>query len=136
MTITLASRKNSAGEVTLKRNCVCSSTGAAVCPIHLMKQLQATSGTNAVFATSVHRFTMVIRRLAEAVGHAQARYVGTHSFRRGMAQDILDSGGTLATLLRAGGWTSSAFQLYVRSEQIQDTAVGQLLIELSDSDED
>ena len=101
-----------------------------------MKRLEAASSTDRVFATNVHRFTVTIRRLAAAVGHSQSQYVGTHSFRRGMAQDILDNGGTLATLLRRGGWKSSAFQLYLRPEQIQDTAVGQLLIELSDSDED
>ena len=128
--------KNSEGEVTLSRNCVCLSSGLAICPIHLLKRLQTSTVTDTVFTTSVQRLTTTIRRLAAAVGHPQSQYVGKHSFRRGMAQDILDNGGTLATLLRAGGWTSSAFQLYLRSEQIQDTAVGQLLLEISDSDED
>ena len=57
------------------------------------------------------------------------------AFRRGMARDILDRGGLLATL-QAGGWTSSAFQLYLRNEQLQDTAVGHFLIEVSSSDEE
>ena len=39
--------------------------------------------------------------------------VGWHSLRRGMARDLLDSGATLSTILRAGGWRSSAFLRYL-----------------------
>ena len=53
-----------------------------------------------------------------------------------MAQDIVDNGGTLATLLRSGGWSSSAFKEYLRSEQVQDAAVSQFLLDMSDSEEE
>ena len=87
-----------------------------------------------LFNISTSHFLQEIRRLAHDANFPRAEQVGTHSFRRGMAQDILDHGGSLATLMQAGGWKSSAYQVYLRSEQMQDTAVGQFLIELSDSD--
>ena len=111
---------------------MCVSSGG----VHLMHRMRALSGGNRIFSFTTQSFRREIQRLALAAGHPQAELVGTHAFRRGMAQDILDNGGTLATLLRAGGCTSSAFQLYLRTEQIQDTAVGQLLLEVSDSDEE
>ena len=87
-----------------------------------------------LFSISTSRFLSAIRGVAAAVGFKHAQHVGTHSFTRGMAQDILDRGGSLAVLMNAGGWASSAYKVYLRSEQVQDTAVGQFLIELSDSD--
>ena len=62
--------------------------------------------------------------------------VGTHSLRRGMAQDIIDSGNSLAVLLKAGGWSSAAFLEYLRSDQASDAAVSQALVYMSDSEEE
>ena len=62
--------------------------------------------------------------------------IGTHAFRRGMAQDIISAGGSLAILLRAGEWNSSAFLRYLRESQPQEEAVAQVVINLSDSDEE
>ena len=53
-----------------------------------------------------------------------------------MAQDIIDAGGSLAVLLRAGEWNSSAFLAYLRQSQPQEVAVAQAVINLSDSEED
>ena len=61
---------------------------------------------------------------------------GTHAFRRGMAHDIVDHGGSLATLLEAGGWTSAAFKTYLRGAQAEDVAVASAIIQLSDSDQE
>ena len=63
-------------------------------------------------------------------------HVGAHSLRRGMAQDIIDSGNSLAVLLKAGGWSSATFLDYLRADQASDAAVSQALIYLSDSEED
>ena len=65
---------------------------------------------------------------------ADAQRVGTHAFRRGMAQDIISHGGSLAVLLRAGDWTSRAFMVYLRESQVQDEAVSQLVINATDSE--
>ena len=51
-----------------------------------------------------------------------------------MAQDIIDAGGSLAVLLRAGEWKSTAFLAYLRESQPQEAAVSQAVINLSDSE--
>ena len=54
--------------------------------------------------------------------------------RRGMARDIVDAGGSLATLLRAGEWRSAAFIAYLRETQAQDNVIANLMIDHSDSE--
>ena len=76
----------------------------------------------------------MVRCVAEEVGIENHSKIGTHAFRRGMAQDILDAGGSLAVLMRAGDWRSSAFLAYLRESQPQETAVSQMVFNLSDSE--
>ena len=52
-----------------------------------------------------------------------------------MAQDILDTSGCLATLLKAGDWNSSAYLHYLRFDQPKDVA-GQALINLFESEDE
>ena len=51
-----------------------------------------------------------------------------------MARDIVDAGGSLATLMLAGDWKSAAFARYLRHNQVEERAVADLLIDHSDSD--
>ena len=53
-----------------------------------------------------------------------------------MAQDVLDAGGSLAVLLRAGNWTSSVYKTYLRLHQPEEVAVTEATIALSDSEDD
>ena len=46
----------------------------------------------------------------------------------------MDATGSLAEVLRAGGWSSSAYLRYLRTTQMEDTAVAQIVLELSDSE--
>ena len=89
-----------------------------------------------MFDVPLHQARMWIKRAAKEAGVEDWQNVGTHAFRRGMAQDIVDSGCPLSVLLRAVGWSSSAFAEYLRADQGQDGAVGQAVIYLSDSDTD
>ena len=75
----------------------------------------------------------IIRACAVELKIPNASKASTHSLRRGMAQDTLDHGGCVATLLKAGDWNSSANLHYLRFDQPRDVA-GQALIELSDSE--
>ena len=134
--IKLERRKNTSGPVVMRRSCVCASSGKELCPVHLLVALAGRRRVGAVFTMSRTTFISEIRELARSISHEHASFVGTHAFRRGMARDILARGGSLATLMQAGGWTSSAFQLYLRNEQLQDTAVGHFLIEVSSSGEE
>ena len=53
-----------------------------------------------------------------------------------MAQDILDMGGSLAALLNAGDWASSAYLKYLRTSQTEDLAVARAAVFLSESEDD
>ena len=107
-----------------------------MCAYHRLLELRQTVtdvNTN-VFSTTKTAFSAVIKELAIAVGVKDGHRVGTHAFRRGMAQDILDAGGSLAVLMRAGDWRSSAFLAYLRESQPQETAVSQMVFNMSDSE--
>ena len=75
-----------------------------------------------------------MRQYAAEAGVANAVQLGTHAFRRGMAQDIVDHGGSLAVLLKAGDWHSKSFFKYLRESQAEDSAVAQMVVNLSDSE--
>ena len=79
-------------------------------------------------------FLTELRRLATLVDLPHAATLGSHALRRGMARDIVDAGGSLATLLRAGQWKSAAFVAYLRENQAQEVAITQLIIDHSDSE--
>ena len=71
---------------------------------------------------------------AAAVNIPLASRLGSHALRRGVARDIVSAGGSLATLLRAGDWRSTAFAAYLGENQVEDQAVANLVIDHSDSD--
>ena len=79
-------------------------------------------------------FLKHVRDLASESNVQDAALIGTHAFRRGMAQDIVSAGGSLSTLLRAGDWHSRAFLKYLRESQPQEDAIAQLIINVSDSE--
>ena len=135
-TIRLSSRKNSRVPVVLSRTCVCASSGRRLCAVHWLWDLRQCSSHNgrlfSVNIVDLNKFTKTSAEWLKIPGAARA---SSHSLRRGMAQDILDSSGCLATLLKAGDWNSSAYLQYLRFDQPRDVA-GQALIELSDSEEE
>ena len=89
-----------------------------------------------VFSTSKAQFSSKLKALAVSAGVENGSKVGTHALRRGMAQDILDAGGSIAVLMRAGGWKSNAFLSYLRDSQPQERAVSELVFNLSDSEDE
>ena len=136
-TITFAKRKNCPGGSTLSRTCVCAATGRGLCSVHWLHRMRALRGDQVeVFGVSKHKFARRVKEVAADAGIPEASRFGTHVFRRGMAQDILDYGGSLASLLKAGDWSSSAYLKYLRSSQPQDAAVAQAVIMLTDSEDE
>ena len=89
-----------------------------------------------VFNISVGEFARRGKQLSEMVGVEEAQHVGTHSLRRGMAQDILDMGGSLPRLFNAGDWASSAYLKYLRVSQADDAAVARAALYFSDSEDE
>ena len=127
---------NAKGPDTLARECCCRATGPRLCSVHWLMRLQASSSTATVFNVGRAYFAKYIKELAAKAGVEHAGRTGTHLLRRGMAQDLMDSTGSLAEVLRAGGWSSSAYLRYLRSTQMEDAAVAQIVLALSDSEVD
>ena len=132
--ITLMRRKNCATPSTLTRDFCCASSGRALCAVHWLHQLWSTKSSSNVFAMTTSRLRKAIKNVAMRAAVPDWQNLGTHAFRRGMAQDILDHGGHLSVLLQAGGWSSSAYLHYLRDSQVHDVVVGQAVINLSDSE--
>ena len=81
------------------------------------------------------QFIATVQRRAAGLNLPDHIIIGTHALRRGMPQDMIDAGGSLAVLLRAGEWNWSAFLRYLRQSQPQEAAVAQAVISLSDSED-
>ena len=121
--------------MVLTRECCCESIGETLCSVHWLHKLRLPSeGNGRIFSVSKHYFARRIKELARDAGFELHARFGTHAFRRGMAQETVDLGVSLATVMEAGGWTSSAYRVYLRGAQVEDMAVARAIIQLSDSD--
>ena len=58
-----------------------------------------------------------------------------HDFRRGHAQDLLEAGASLMTILRAGEWRSAAFMAYLDTAEMEARAVLQAHLGQSSDEE-
>ena len=134
--ITLARRKNSRTPVTLTRKCCCESSGKHLCAVHWLRRLRELQPHHSgrLFDFTIASFTANLRSCVDDLSLLSLRGVSSHAFRRGMAQDILSLGGSLAVLLRAGDWSSSAYLRYVKVSQPEDAAIAQAVIHVSDSE--
>ena len=136
-TLTLAKRKNRQFPTALVRECCCSESGKLMCSVHWLQYLKEKSHNGErEFGLTKSGFARNAKDLAEVTGVHDARRCGTHALRRGMAQDILDMGGSLPALLHAGDWSSSAHLTYLRASQADDVAVARAAMFFSDSEEE
>ena len=121
--IRLRSRKNCTHGDTIIRDCVCGSRSgtslhvhASMCPVHAVWKWVSTyrsPGSKLFTGNIAHSSISFLRVALEARNVPEATRYGLHSLRRGAAQAIVNNGGDLCTLLRAGGWRSAAFQSYL-----------------------
>ena len=89
-----------------------------------------------IFDFTISAFTKHLRACVTRLSLTSLAGVSSHAFRRGMAQDILAIGCSLAVLLRAGDWSSSAYLRYVKTAQPEDAAIAQAVIHVSDSEDE
>ena len=91
--LTLMRRKNLNRPSVLERHCCCQASGRHLCAIHWLHYLRENSTHDGkLFNLTAQGFLSSVRRLAEARGFENASKIGTHSFRRGMSEDIFSSG--------------------------------------------
>ena len=116
--IHLRSRKNSPGGSVIVRHCICKDSPKALCGFcALMAQVSlhrslGKSPRDRLFSLDSRRCLEYLCQLCQRLNLPRP---GWHSFRRGMATDMLRSGASLASIMRAGGWRSAAFLRYLAS---------------------
>ena len=123
LTIRLKKRKSHLCGDVVSRSCTCVKGSdvsmyvpSILCPVHVLLpwlQRNVEPGEK-VFSANISKEAAQWLRIAlEARDVPRAREYGLHSLRRGAANALVVAGGDLATLLRAGGWRSSAFRAYL-----------------------
>ena len=144
LVIRLRSRKNRLGGDTISRDCVCKKkTGVNIhvpvclCPIHFLWEWIKSRGVpgKPLFSEGVAGRSQAWLQVAlEARGYPESSSYTLHALRRGGAQSIMDEGGDLATILKAGGWKSSAFRVYLDMMGLENAVVTASLGALLDMD--
>jgi hypothetical protein len=134
----LESRKNMPQGTTMKRRCICDSH-PDLCPVHIFGLVVKALGCTMlgpIFNFSYQSFHNVLRAHLTALGVENAQKYTSKAFRRGTAQEMVASGSSLAEVLAAGQWRSSAFMLYLDKAEIEEEAIFAALDALSDDDDE
>ena len=123
----LRRRKNAPNGAVLTRACSCRFS-QVMCPVHaLVRWMKATGNERQVgrlFPRACYTsFERAMRFLLRLICFPDAAAFSSHGFRRGMAQEILRRGGSLADVLAAGGWRSAAFLLYLDRTEVDEAAI-------------
>jgi len=144
LVIRVRSRKNRIGGDVIARSCVCAGAKgvaahvpADLCPVHALWTWVETNVNRGdpLFSEDIADSAQVWLKIAlEARGVPNAERFTLHSLRRGAAQTLIQKGGDLATLLRAGGWRSSAFRTYMDLVGLENAIVSKSLHALLDLD--
>ncbi|KAJ9449009.1 hypothetical protein DIPPA_12914 [Diplonema papillatum] len=139
--IALRSRKNSLQGAVLSRGCTCRQmhvkTGwRAICPVHcLWPYIRDNVEPGCpIWSISYPDMLSTIKAKANRYKTPMIGW-GTHSFRRGAAQDSNDSNPELRLLLRAGNWTSNTFKEYIDWSKLEKKTVEKICEESPDESE-
>ena len=109
----------------------------STCPVHVLGPwfLQLCVGETPFAGFSAASVLSVLRSTLGELGISDAGAHRTHDFRRGHAQDLVESGSSLAVILAAGEWKSPAFMAYIDHGKLEAAVVVEAHAnESSDSD--
>ncbi len=134
--IQLRSRKNAPDGDLLRRQCTCSKIPLLCGPCALKAQVlvrkeQGVAASSPIFTQSS---SSALRLIREWCVELSIERPGWHSFRRGMASDLLTSGQIISVILRAGGWKSAAFLNYLRLRDVDEREALDFTMDLSDQE--
>jgi hypothetical protein len=137
LVLRLAKRKNKLHGTVLRRGCWCD-TRRQMCPVHVLGAWvqRCTPGVMPFAAHSADWARKDLRCRLLELGVEGASGYWLHDFRRGHAQDMVDAGGRLGEILRAGEWSSPAFTKYLDLEGLETSAVVEAHVIESDDDDD
>lgn len=134
LVLKLKTRKNQLKGSTLTRKCWCQ-TCPVTCPVHMIKKLKDEGVSGPLFEhLTPHRALESLKIILRTLGVENSEQYRTHDFRRGHAQDLLESRATLVEILKAGEWRSPAFLHYLDWNTLEKEAVIQAHVDESDSD--
>ena len=136
VTISYERRKNSPEGAELTRQCSCKSsrTLCGVCALQAQIREHRAKGlgdSSPLFPVSASVGLKRIREACKTLGFPQ---ISWHAFRRGAARDMLEKGCSLAQVLLAGGWRSSAFLKYLSRRDVDARMALELSFANSDSE--
>ena len=137
VTIVLRKRKNEPHGAAIARSCVCRAQGPLLCGTCALKaqvteaRARGLHAGAAIFPVSLQKAMQLIRSWAAAAGVEAPTW---HAFRRGMASDMLAQGSSVAQILVAGGWRSSAFLRYLVRTDVDLEAACSFALNASDSE--
>ena len=119
----LSRRKHRPHGSTLTRRCWCQ-TCSVTCPVHGLRDLlrDAVSGGEPFSHFSKGFVVAELRRRLRVLKIPFAGEFDTRCFRRGHAEEIARSSGSLTELLAAGEWTSKRFSEYLNKDELEDIA--------------
>jgi hypothetical protein len=124
LVLRLAKRKNKPHGSVLRRACWCE-TREALCPVHTLGTWVEghAAGSKPFARVSAQEARADFKRRLFRLGIEGASSYWLHDLRRGHAQDMVDGGGRLCEILKAGEWTSPAFTKYLDIEAVEMAAV-------------
>ena len=121
---------------TISRACSCRHS-SLTCPVHVLGSWieQWPAGTQPFAHIKPSNANKTLRRRLSQSRVAHAFGYCMHDFRRGHAKDTVTNGDSLATILKAGGWRSAAFQAYIDLSELETSAVLEAQWALSEDEE-
>ncbi len=75
-----------------------------------------------------------LKEAGHTLGLANANRLGSHAFRRGATQDMVNAGSPIALILRLGGWKSDSVLHYMVMDDLENRNYALKASEDSDSD--
>ena len=131
-TLTLIRRKLQKSPVCVVRRCICKLQGRALCGVCVLRSRLVGAR---VFASLTYAEGLAyLKAAAMRLNLERASEWGTHTFRRGWADEAVRAGGATA-LFYSGGWRGIAAFSYVAAQTRGAMESAEWLIEFSDSSE-
>ena len=133
----LARRKNRPHGSVIRRGCTCAAD-ERLCAVHVVGRWWAAQagGARPFAGVSAAWAGCELRRRLKLLDVGGADNFCLHDFRRGHAQDLVESGADLQRILRAGKWVSPAFLKYLDTVKCEKTAVVRARLDESDGEDD
>ena len=138
LVIRLKSRKNARSGAILIRSCVCSGkVTELLCPLHsFWKHIQATiqRGERLFPQISKSAVNKTLKKSLRDLGFESAMRYSSHAFRRGAAMELQGSGSSMGQIMKAGGWSSSAFKVYLSLDKAEGEEIDHIHTRNNNSD--